>query len=69
MKPRKVRAGDPDTLNKTPEEAIRRQSKRETRKLVRRRHVLTIAAAWVITVPAAGGLAAGIYVTLKIFLT
>ena len=69
VKPRKVRAGDPDTLNKTPEEAIRRQSKRETRKLVRRRHVLTIAAAWVITVPAAGGLAAGIYVTLKIFLT
>ncbi|PKQ08173.1 MAG: anion permease [Alphaproteobacteria bacterium HGW-Alphaproteobacteria-11] len=67
VKPKKVRAGDPDTLNKTPEEAIRRQSKRETRKLVRRRHVLSIAAAWVITVPAAGALAAGIYVALKIF--
>ncbi len=50
MKPRRYAVGDPDTLNKTPEEAIRRQSKRETRKLVRRRHVLTIAAAWVITV-------------------
>ena len=34
---------------------------------MRRAHVLTIAAAWVITVPAAGMLAAAIYVALKIF--
>ena len=65
-KKKKVRAGDPDTLNKTPEEAIRRQTKREARRLVRRAHVLTIAAAWVITVPAAGMLAGGIYVVLKL---
>lgn len=65
-KKKKVHPGDPDTLNKTPEDAIRRQIKRETRRLVRRRHVLTIAAAWVITVPAAGLLAGGIYVMLKL---
>jgi PiT family inorganic phosphate transporter len=48
-------------LNKTPDEAIANYQKRERRKLVRRQHVLGIAAAWVVTVPAAAGLAAGLY--------
>jgi PiT family inorganic phosphate transporter len=39
--------------------------KTEKRRLVRRRHVLGIGAAWVITVPAAGSLAAGIYLILS----
>ena len=48
-------------LNETPEEALLNYQKRERRKLVRRQHVLGIAAAWVITVPAAAALAAGLY--------
>src|SRR5690606_11407264 len=43
---------EPSKLNKTPEEALINFQKRERRKLVRRQHVLGIAAAWVITVPA-----------------
>ncbi|ABS62523.1 phosphate transporter [Parvibaculum lavamentivorans DS-1] len=62
----KPRPNEPASLNKTPEDAIKKQLKRERRRLVRRRHVLGIAAAWVITVPAAGGLAAGIYGILKL---
>lgn len=52
---------EPSKLNKTPEEALINFQKRERRKLVRRQHVLGIAAAWVITVPAAGLLAAALY--------
>ena len=48
-------------LNETPEQALIHYQKREKRKLVRRQHVLGIAAAWVITVPAAAMLAAGLY--------
>ena len=48
-------------LNKTPEAAIKNFQKRERRRLVRRQHMYGIAAAWLITVPAAGLLAAGIY--------
>jgi PiT family inorganic phosphate transporter len=48
-------------LNKTPEAAIKNYQKRERRRLVRRQHMYGIAAAWVITVPAAGFLAALIY--------
>jgi PiT family inorganic phosphate transporter len=48
-------------LNETPEEALLNYQKRERRKLVRRQHVLGIAAAWVVTVPAAAALAAGLY--------
>ena len=61
----KPRASEPASLSKSPEEAIRKQAKREKRRLVRRRHVVTIAAAWVITVPAAGLLAGSIYWLLK----
>jgi inorganic phosphate transporter, PiT family len=52
---------EPSRLNKTPEEALRNYQKRERRRLVRRQHVLGIAAAWIITVPAAGLLSATIF--------
>lgn len=52
---------EPSQLNQTPEEALANYQKRERRKLVRRQHVLGIAAAWVITVPAAALLAALLY--------
>ncbi len=52
---------EPARLNETPEQALVNYQKREKRKLVRRQHVLGIAAAWVITVPAAALLAAGLY--------
>lgn len=38
------------------------------RKLFRRRHLFTIVAAWVITVPCAGVLAAGIYYIMRFVL-
>ena len=40
--------------------------KREKRRLVRRRHAWGIAAAWVITVPAAGLLAAALHLALSL---
>ncbi|MEP2830222.1 inorganic phosphate transporter [Parvibaculum sp.] len=64
-KPPKPVPNEPSSLSKTPEDAIKKQIKREKRRLVRRRHVLGIAAAWVITVPAAGGLAAALYALMK----
>lgn len=57
----------PAQLNRTPEEALRKRAKREKRRLVRRRHAWSIAAAWVITVPAAGALAAALYFALSLF--
>lgn len=56
---------EPSKLNKTPEQALKNYQKRERRKLVRRQHVVGIAAAWVITVPAAGLLAGLIYLVLR----
>jgi len=60
VQPRSLFLG-PSRLNRTPEEAVRNFRKRERRRLVRRQHVLGIAAAWVITVPAAGILAGLLY--------
>jgi PiT family inorganic phosphate transporter len=57
----------PASLNKTPQEALKNFQKRERRRLVRRRHVIGIAAAWVITVPAAALLAGGFYALMRIF--
>ncbi|SMD04656.1 inorganic phosphate transporter, PiT family [Fulvimarina manganoxydans] len=48
-------------LNQTPEEAVENFQKRERRRLVRRRHVLGIVAAWVVTVPASALLSALLY--------
>jgi inorganic phosphate transporter, PiT family len=56
-------------LNRTPEEAVLRAQKREKRRLVRRRHVIGIGAAWVITVPAAGLVAAILYVVMNLAVT
>jgi len=53
-----ARAAIPD-LETPPEE-------RRRRKLVRRSHVMTIAAAWVVTVPAAALLSALIFVTIRL---
>lgn len=53
-----------DALNETPTEAVKRYRKREKRRLVRRRHLIGIVAAWLITVPASGLVAATIYLVL-----
>lgn len=53
-------------LNETAEDAFRNSSARKKRRLVRRRFVLSIAAAWVITVPASALLAATIYFVLQL---
>ncbi|MCG6121122.1 MAG: inorganic phosphate transporter [Microvirga sp.] len=57
---------DVSRLNKTAEEAVANAVKRERRRLVRRQHLAGIAAAWVITVPAAGVLAGCLYFVLSI---
>jgi PiT family inorganic phosphate transporter len=56
---------EPSQLNATPEEALRNYAKREKRRLVRRQHVYGIAAAWIVTVPAAALLAAGLYASMR----
>jgi PiT family inorganic phosphate transporter len=67
VKPRSVFL-EPSQLNATPEEALRNYAKREKRRLVRRQHVYGIAAAWIVTVPAAALLAAGLYASMRWFL-
>lgn len=64
VKPRSVFL-EPSQLNRTPEEAIENYRKKEKRRLVRRQHAYGIAAAWVVTVPAAAFLAAGCYVLMR----
>jgi PiT family inorganic phosphate transporter len=61
---RKLRPGH--KLNDTAEEAFNSQGFRSTRMLVRRRFVYSIAAAWVITVPASALLAGLIYTVLQL---
>jgi len=53
-------------LNATAMDAFNTTNVRGKRRLVRRRFVLSIAAAWVITVPASAGLAAIIYAVLQL---
>ncbi|WP_455373214.1 inorganic phosphate transporter [Limibacillus halophilus] len=60
---RKLRPGH--KLNATAEEAFNSRRLRSVRRLVRRRFALSIAAAWVITVPASALLAAAIYAVLQ----
>ncbi len=59
---------DPEMLNRTPEEAISSERKLARRRLVRRQHVLGIAAAWVVTVPLSALLAAALYFVLGLLL-
>ncbi|WP_127144346.1 inorganic phosphate transporter [Pelagibacterium montanilacus] len=54
-----------DHLNKTPEEAVANYQKRRKRYLVRRQHAFSIAAAWIITVPMAGLLSAGLFLVMS----
>ena len=62
---KKLRPGH--KLDATAAEAFASSANRRTRRLVRRKFVLSIAAAWVITVPASALLAATIYGILQIF--
>lgn len=57
---------DPATLNATPEDALSKERKSERRKLVRRQHVTSIAAAWIVTVPASALLAAVLFLLLNL---
>jgi len=54
-------------LNATPDAALKQTVIRQRRMLVRRKFAYSIAAAWVITVPATAALAAGIYLALAMF--
>ena len=56
---------DPAMLNATPKEALSKDRQQTRRRLVRRQHVLSIAAAWVITVPASAVLAAVVFLVLN----
>ena len=59
---------DPAALNATPEDALSKERKSERRKLVRRQHVTSIAAAWIVTVPASAVLAAGLFWALDLLI-
>jgi inorganic phosphate transporter, PiT family len=63
--PNKKRLKPGYKLNKTAEDAFKNINVRLGRKLVRRRFVVSIAAAWVITVPAAASVAATIFFVLQ----
>lgn len=51
-----------------PEVSAQPKEERRRRKLVRRSHFLTIIAAWIITVPAAAMLSAGIFLAINAFM-
>ncbi len=55
-------------ISETPQEAVQKLKKKEKRRLVRRQHAWSIAAAWIITVPAAGAMAAAIYFGLNLMI-
>ena len=64
--PAQARFVDPAMLNATPEDALAKERQQARRRLVRRQHVLSIAAAWVITVPASAVLAALVFLGLNL---
>ncbi|AVF04866.1 MULTISPECIES: inorganic phosphate transporter [Devosia] len=64
--PINARFVDPSQLNATPEAALANARRVETRMLVRRQHVYSIAAAWVITVPASALVSASLYFGLSL---
>jgi PiT family inorganic phosphate transporter len=59
---------DASQLNATPDEALANARKSEGRLLVRRQHVYSIAAAWVVTVPAAAILSGVLYFLLSLII-
>lgn len=61
---RKLRPGH--KLNATAEDAFKSRKQRRVRRLVRRRFMWSIAAAWVVTVPATAGIAAALYMLLQL---
>lgn len=61
---RRVRPGH--KLNATAEDAFNSRDYKSVRRLVRRRFVLSIAAAWVVTVPASALVAAAVYALLQL---
>lgn len=65
--PVNARFVDPSQLNSTPEQALANARKSESRLLVRRQHVYSIAAAWVVTVPASAVLSGLLYLLLDLF--
>ena len=65
--PVNARFVDPSQLNSTPEQALANARKSESRLLVRRQHVYSIAAAWVVTVPASAVLSGLLYLALDLF--
>ena len=63
--PNKRRIKASHRLNHTADDAFNNTNHRQKRKLVRRRFVVSIAAAWVITVPASASIAAAIFYVLQ----
>jgi PiT family inorganic phosphate transporter len=59
---------DSSQLNATPEEALANARKAESRLLVRRHHVYSIAAAWVVTVPASAILSGLLFLGLTLII-
>lgn len=55
-----------DQFNRTAEEAVKGLKGRVDRRLVRRQHVVAIAAAWIITVPASALVAALLYALMRL---
>ena len=63
--PKRKRGRRKSLLHDTPEAALKQPQIRQKRKLVRRRFVLSIAAAWVVRVPASALLSGLVYVVLS----
>ena len=66
--PVNARFVDSSQLNATPEDALANARQREGRLLVRRQHVYSIFAAWVVTVPASAVLAGLLYLGLDLII-
>lgn len=66
--PVNARFVDSSQLNATPEDALASARKVERRLLVRRQHVYSIAAAWIVTVPAAALLSGLLYLGLHLII-
>lgn len=56
---------EPKVEIEPPGDALSPEDKRKWRKLVRRQHLMTIVAAWLVTVPLAALLSAGIFIMMK----